>query len=140
MIRRNVLNINEYKKPFHKHMMIRALINQPPKDTEKVIQWLEYFVDRLDMKILQGPFSSYVDVRGNRGLTAMVMIETSHIAFHVWDEQDPSLLQFDLYTCGALDPEKALKDIEQFFYLYSYEYIIYDRENKMEVIERGHSL
>lgn len=134
------MNVTQYKKPFHKHLMIRAKVLQPPKNTEVVIQWLESFVDSLNMKILQGPFSSYVDAPGNRGLTAVVMIETSHIAFHIWDEQDPSLLQFDLYTCGALDPSKALDDIDKFFDFYSYEYVLYDRENKMEVIERGHSL
>lgn len=134
------MNLSEYKKPFHKHLMIRSKVNKPPQDPEVVIQWLEYFVDSLDMKILQGPFSSYVDVPGNRGLTGMVMIETSHIAFHVWDEDDPALLQFDLYTCGALDSSKALDDIDKFFDFYSYEYILYDRENKMEIIERGVSL
>lgn len=130
----------DIKKPFHKHLMIRAKILQPPKDTAKVINWLKSFVDSLNMKILQGPFSSYVDAVGNKGLTAVVMIETSHIAFHVWDEQDPALLQFDLYTCGLLNASKALDNIDKFFDFHSYEYVLYDRENKMEVIERGHSL
>ena len=124
----------DYKKPFHKHLMIRAKVNNPPKVTIEVISWLESFVDSLGMKILQGPFSSYVDQPGNKGLTAVVMIETSHIAFHVWDEQDPALLQFDLYTCGPLDLEKALKDIDQFFSFDSFEYVLYDREHKMELM------
>lgn len=130
----------DYKKPFHKHLMIRARISEPPKDTDAVISWLRDFVSSLNMKILQGPFSSYVDQPGNKGITAVVMIETSHIAFHVWDEDDPALLQFDLYTCGSLNVEKALDDIDRFFNFYSYEFIVYDRENKLEVIERGHSI
>lgn len=128
------------KKPFHKHLMIRARISEPPKDTNIAISWLREFVSSLDMKILQGPFSSYVDQPGNKGITAVVMIETSHIAFHIWDEDDPALLQFDLYTCGSLNVEKALDDIDRFFNFYSYEFIVYDRENKLEVIQRGHSI
>lgn len=130
----------DIKKPFHKHLMLRAKINNPPRSPMQVISWLEQFVDSLNMKILQGPFSSYVDQVGNRGLTAVVMIETSHIAFHVWDEQDPALLQFDVYTCGALDSEKVMKDLDKFFNFYSYEYLFYDRENGFELIEKGTSL
>ena len=120
--------------------MIRARINSAPKETQLVIEWLKAFVHSLGMKILQGPFSSYVDQVGNKGLTAVVMIETSHIAFHVWDEDDPALLQFDLYTCGSLDPEKALDDIDRFFDFDSYEYVLYDREYSMNIIEKGKSL
>lgn len=127
-------------KPFHKHLMIRAKINNAPQSTHKVIAWLEEFVESLGMKILQGPFSSYVKVAGNRGLTAMVMIETSHIAFHIWDEQDPALLQLDVYTCGSLDSEKVMKSLDEFFNFYSYEYLFYDREDGFRLIEKGTSL
>lgn len=128
------------KKPFHKHLMIRAKINLAPKNTEVIIEWLKNFVHSLEMKILQGPFSSYVDQVGNKGLTAVVMIETSHIAFHIWDEEDPALLQFDLYTCGSLDVAKTLEDIDNFFDFDTFEYVLYDREHSMEVIEKGKSL
>lgn len=131
---------SDCKKPFHKHLMIRAKINNPPRITMDVISWLESFVDSLGMKILQGPFSSYVSAPGNKGITAVVMIETSHIAFHVWDEDDPALLQFDLYTCGSLDVEKAMKDIDAFFDFYSYEFVLYDREHYLKILEKGISL
>jgi len=131
---------SDCKKPFHKHLMIRAKINNPPRVTINVIHWLESFVDSLGMKILQGPFSSYVNEPGNKGITAVVMIETSHIAFHVWDEEDPALLQFDLYTCGSLDVEKAMKDMDSFFDFYSYEFVLYDREHELKVLERGRTL
>ena len=127
----------DYKKPFHKHLMLRAKINNPPKNTFKVVCWLQEFVESLNMKILQGPFSSYVDAPGNKGLTAVVMIETSHIAFHVWDEQDPALLQLDVYTCGSLDSEKVMKSLDDFFDFESYEYLFYDRENGFHLIEKG---
>ena len=120
--------------------MLRAYVNTPPRATGVAINWLKDLVSDLDMKILQGPFSSYVSQPGNMGLTAMVMIETSHIAFHVWDEQDPALLQLDIYTCGSLDVEKALKDIDKFFDLESFEFVVYDREHGMHIIQKGNSL
>lgn len=129
---------DDYKRPFHKHLMLRGFIADPPKDTEVVINWLRSFVDFLGMKILQGPFSSYVDAKGNEGLTAVVMIETSHIAFHIWDNTDPALIQFDVYTCGCLDVDATLKELENFFNFASYEYLVYDREDGFELKERVH--
>ena len=37
---------------------------------------------------------------GNRGVTAFAIIETSHIAMHIWDEPNPALVQLDVYTCA----------------------------------------
>jgi S-adenosylmethionine/arginine decarboxylase-like enzyme len=71
-------------------------------------------VKKIGMKICQGPITSYVDVPGNRGLTGVVIIETSHIALHVWDECEPNLMQLDVYTCGEFDPHQVLEELEQF--------------------------
>jgi S-adenosylmethionine/arginine decarboxylase-like enzyme len=125
------------KKPMHKHILVRAMVKNPPQDEPSVILWLAGLVEFLGMKVVKGPFASYIDVRGNRGMTAAVMIETSHIAFHVWDEQDPSLLQFDIYTCGSLDTEGVLKQINKFFECESYEYIVYDREYLFKKVDSG---
>jgi S-adenosylmethionine/arginine decarboxylase-like enzyme len=81
------------------------------------------------MKIIKGPFASYVDKDGNKGLTAVVMIETSHIAFHIWDEADPSLVQFDLYTCGKLELDKVLSIFKETFDVQTLEFVLFDREN-----------
>ena len=125
------------KTPMHKHIMVRANVANPPKDEESVVIWLAGLVEFLGMKIVKGPFASYINVKGNRGMTATVMIETSHIAFHVWDETNPSLLQFDIYTCGHLDPQGVLTQINKYFECLSYEYIVYDREKTFDKIEAG---
>jgi len=96
---------------------------------EQGVDFLNDLVKKINMKILRGPFASYVDKDGNKGLTAIVMIETSHIAFHIWDEVDPALLQFDLYTCGSLDLDKVINIISSAFSIESMEYILFDREN-----------
>jgi S-adenosylmethionine/arginine decarboxylase-like enzyme len=113
---------------FHKHLLINAKVNNPIQDEQEAIDFLTDLVNRIDMKIIKGPFSSYVDKPGNRGLTAIVMIETSHIAFHIWDEVEPGLLQFDLYTCGALNLDEVLNTLRERFNIASMDYRLYDRE------------
>lgn len=114
---------------FHKHLLVNAKVKNPMQSEQEAIDFLTKLVQEIDMKIIKGPFASYVDKEGNRGLTAMVMIETSHIAFHIWDEIYPGLVQFDLYTCGKLDLEKVIKIFKETFTIESLEFILFDREN-----------
>jgi S-adenosylmethionine/arginine decarboxylase-like enzyme len=114
---------------FHKHLLINAKVKNPMNNEDMAILFLKNLVERIDMKIIKGPFASYVDKPGNRGLTAIVMIETSHIAFHIWDEEDPGLMQFDLYTCGELNLPSVLLAIGEQFNIISMDYNLFDREN-----------
>lgn len=125
------------KTPQHKHLMLRGFVNNPPRDTELAVDMLRDLVHFLKMKILQGPFSSYVNEDGNKGITGVVMIETSHIAFHIWDEKDPAFIQFDIYTCGDLDEVATLEKLREMFDFSEYEYLVYDRENRFELSRIG---
>jgi S-adenosylmethionine/arginine decarboxylase-like enzyme len=122
---------------FHKHLLINAKVNSPIQNEQEAIDFLTELVNRIDMKIIQGPFASYVDKPGNKGLTAIVMIETSHIAFHIWDETDPGLLQFDLYTCGELNLDEVLNTLREQFNVASMDYRLYDRENGFVLEKEG---
>jgi len=117
----------------HKHLIIRAEINNPPRDPEWVINWLKELTGKIGMKICMGPISAYVEVPGNRGVTAVVVIETSHMAIHVWDEGSPSLIQMDVYTCGQLDTDIIFKELEQFEPV-KVEYKYLDREHGLTEI------
>jgi len=115
---------------FHKHLIIRAELNNPPKCSESINEWMRTLVEKIDMKILMGPYSVYCDMAGNRGLTAVTIIETSHIAMHVWDEESPGLCQLDVYTCSTLDPYDVVSAIQEF-----------DPVNvQMKYIDREHDL
>jgi|TARA_Y100000296_G_C5161022_1_gene251836 S-adenosylmethionine/arginine decarboxylase-like enzyme len=92
----------------HKHLIIRAEVNSPPTSEKELKKWLRSVVKKIDMKILQGPFASYVTKEGNRGVTGMAMIETSHIAIHVWDEYEPALVQCDVYSCANFSSSEVL--------------------------------
>lgn len=98
----------------HKHLIIRAEVNNPPTNEEFIKSWFQNLIDNIGMKVLMGPFAKYLDKVGNRGLTAVAIIETSHIAMHVWDEDKPSLIQLDVYTCGPLDVTIVAEKLKQF--------------------------
>jgi S-adenosylmethionine/arginine decarboxylase-like enzyme len=122
---------------YHKHLLVNAKVTNPMNTEEQGIEFLKFLVDQINMKIIKGPFASYVDVPGNRGVTAIVMIETSHIAFHIWDETDPGLIQFDLYTCGELDLNKTILAFKQYFTVVEFDYVLFDRENGFVVEQSG---
>ncbi len=121
----------------HKHILINALVDSPLQTENEATAFLQSLVESIDMKIIAGPFARYLDVPGNRGLTAVVMIETSHIAFHIWDEKDPAVLQFDLYTCGALDVDLVLQRVKDQFDVVSLDYRVYDRETGFVLEKEG---
>ena len=114
---------------YHKHLLINAKIDKPFTSAYQGIDFLKELVNKIDMKIIQGPYASYVNKIGNRGLTAVVMIETSHIAFHIWDEENPALIQFDLYTCGSLQVKKVLDAFIDTFEVNTMDWVLFDREN-----------
>ena len=98
----------------HNHIIIRAKIKKPPKDIRFARKWIRKFIKAIDMKMLGQPNAHYVYDKGNRGLTCLAVLSTSHIALHTWDEVSPALLQLDVYSCSDLDKKIVFKYIEQF--------------------------
>lgn len=118
----------------HKHLIVRAEILNPPTSTNDINKWMSNLVDTINMKILMGPYSVYSDMVGNRGLTAVTIIETSHLALHVWDECNPALMQLDVYTCSSLDKNLVFDAIKVFEPVdIAYKFI--DREKTLELID-----
>ena len=96
--------------PAHKHLIIRAEVNRPITSEKEIKKWLRNVVKKIDMKIIKGPYAAYVSKEGNRGVTGVVMIETSHIAMHVWDEERPALVQCDVYSCAEFSSNEVLAE------------------------------
>lgn len=118
----------------HKHLIVRAELNNPPQCAEAIQEWMKMLVDKIGMKILMGPYAVYSDMVGNRGLTAVTIIETSHIAMHVWDEVEPALMQLDVYTCSTLNIKDVFNAIEAFAPT-KVEYKYIDRENTLTMLD-----
>ena len=118
----------------HKHLIIRAECLDPPLDPQYVEQWLKNVVELIGMKVCKGPISAYVDVEGNEGATGVVIIETSHIAIHVWDRRIPALVQLDVYTCGDFQPQKIFNALQEFD-VQKLEYKYLAREHNLTELE-----
>ena len=127
--------MNDIEQPkevlVHKHLIIRAEVNKPPILVPYLENWLKDFITSINMKVLMGPYVIYHNVPGNRGITGAAIIETSHIVMHVWDEPNPALMQFDVYSCGEFDPEEICKKIKNDFDVIKIDYKFLDRENNL---------
>ena len=119
--------------PKHKHLIIRAEVNRPLKGEKETKQWLRKLVKKIDMKIIKGPYAGYVTKEGNRGITGVVMIETSHIAIHVWDETLPALVQCDVYSCAEFSSNEVLAEFID-MEVVKMDHIMLDRADEIKTI------
>jgi len=118
----------------HKHIILRIEAKKPPTELE-LKPWVLELVEKIGMTILAGPISADVTtIPGNCGPTCVCIIETSHIACHVWNETDPALIQLDVYTCGPFDPHAVIEHI-QVWEPTKVEYKYLDRETSLKEIE-----
>jgi S-adenosylmethionine/arginine decarboxylase-like enzyme len=100
----------------HKHLIVRAEVDFPPGPNEFTAMqiWISNLVYQLGMNIMRGPEAVYCHMKGNRGMTGFAIIETSHIAFHSWDEQSPSIIQLDVYSCSEFAIETVVNALQRF--------------------------
>ena len=119
--------------PKHNQLLLNGYTKTPIKDKNYANFWMLDLIDLIDMKVLMGPFSEYVEKKGNKGLTCVSIIETSHIALHIWDEPDPAQIQFDLYTCSDLPVDKVIENLKSKLGLYDFKYMVIEREHDFNI-------
>ena len=121
----------------HKHLLIRAEVTDCPMrdDLGYVLSWMNNLIDKIDMKLMQGPNITYVDQKGYRGITCMALIETSHIVLHIWDEQSPVLYQLDVYSCKSFDLNIVLNCLKESFKVSKIQYKFLDRKSDLILID-----
>lgn len=121
----------------HKHLLIRAEVLDCPKKDEMgyVLSWMTSLITSINMKLMQGPNISYVDQKGNRGITCMALIETSHIVLHIWDETEPGLFQLDVYSCKSFDMGIVIKSLNESFKINKLQYKFLDRKSDLILID-----
>lgn len=114
----------------HKHLIVTAFVENPPKEAEPIKKWLAELVDLVNMKTLMGPYSIRCNTHGNEGVTGVVVIETSHCSMHSFETEKP-FIKFDLYSCDDFSVDAVLKHLNRFG-LISTEHILIDRNDKSE--------
>ncbi len=129
-------DINANPLAQHKHFIARVEMESffEADSAETFREWFEELIERLDMNLLHGPHVVYVDRPGLRGWTGVCIIETSHIAIHVWDEMDPILAQLDVYTCGDMNTGVILDMLDRFD-PYRVDFLVLDREYALDELE-----
>ena len=117
----------------HKHLIVRADIGWCPQeeDLNKISDWIRSLIKKIDMKLLAGPYTTYVNEKGNKGMTSVAIIETSHIALHIWDEESPGLMQLDVYSCADFNPPDVFDKVNELFQTIKMEYKFLDREKEL---------
>lgn len=133
------------KKIKHLHLIIRATtykeINLPEsaESMSKLNTSLAGLIEDIGMKAVMLPRAVYVGAEGNEGYTGNAGLETSHVAYHVWDKQN--LIQFDLYTCGSLDEDKIFTCLKWIEYivgtLSNVVVLLLDRASRVEILYEG---
>ena len=117
----------------HKHLIVRADIGWCPQeeDLNKISDWIRSLIKKIDMKLLAGPYTTYVNEKDNKGMTSVAIIETSHIALHIWDEVNPGLMQLDVYSCADFNPPDVFDKVNKLFQTIKMEYKFLDREKEL---------
>lgn len=96
-------------------------------------EWFKELIEDIGMKILMGPYLVYSDMENNRGFTGVAVIETSHIAMHIWDECEPAKMKLDVYTCSTLDVDTIMKKLASFSPI-DIEYLFIDRDEEIRIL------
>jgi S-adenosylmethionine/arginine decarboxylase-like enzyme len=125
----------------HKHLLVRAEVDNCPMKDELgyVLTWMNDLISKIDMKLMYGPNISYVDQVGNRGITCMALIETSHIVLHIWDESNPGLFQLDVYSCKSFDLNIVVESLRKSFSVRKIQYKFLDRKSDLVLVEEKKS-
>jgi S-adenosylmethionine/arginine decarboxylase-like enzyme len=120
----------------HHHFIGRFEVENPPRAMDRAYleNWMAALIKAQGMNVLSGPHVAHVDTPGNRGLTGVAIIETSHCAIHIWDETSPALVQLDFYTCGTLDKDAILKAVTPWGVVRN-TFLVLDRERDVVALE-----
>ncbi len=93
----------------HHHLLFYATVGRqdltPESGAETIlVQFLDGLVSFLQMKKLIEPIVLYYE--SNDAYTGIVVIATSHIAFHYFRKEQ--FIQMDIYSCKPYDKEATL--------------------------------
>lgn len=122
----------------HRHLLVRGR-GRAKLGPDEATELLRSVIDLVGMRIAAVPGNPLVydcHVRGNEGVTAAAVIETSHCVLHTWvrESHGLTLYQFDLYSCAHFDPQTVCAFLKTRLDLVTFERLVIDRTIGMEVM------
>jgi S-adenosylmethionine/arginine decarboxylase-like enzyme len=79
----------------------------PIKNVHENDKFVREIARVLDMNIISGPHSLYIDDKGNEGVSSVTIIKTSHICIHSWDQKSPGVIHLDIFSCKLFSVKKV---------------------------------
>lgn len=122
--------------PYHQHLLIRGFCNKPFVNTDSLNEWFKNLVNKIDMTVVAGPTSIYVDDEGNEGITGTVTLATSHSSIHIWDRLKEPLFQFDIYSCKKYEVQTVINHLNE-MELLNFDWVAIDRNYGIVVDDYG---
>lgn len=116
-------------------MVGKAYLAAPPVTEAAMNAWLLDLVEKIEMKVLMGPYSINCDTLGNEGVTGTIVIETSHCAGHCWHMVERPFMMFDVYSCVEFDSQTVLRNMHEHFNIVSCDYAVLDRNETISIVE-----
>lgn len=126
----------------HKQLLLSLRVKYPPHDHVEVEAWLSFIIKRINMKIAKAdtipknPMAYFCENPANLGVTGIGILETSHTAVHVWEDESPAKFEFDLYSCAEFDITDILT-MSKIFGIVDGSYAVIERDNGIKIIEQG---
>lgn len=115
----------------HVHLIVQCRTYKPLVNAASAKSWITELAQLVGMKLLIQPQAVYSNTPGNRGLTAIAAISTSHITLHFWDEPQPAELQLDIYSCKEFKKDIIFRDLTERFAPTSIKFKILDRNHDL---------
>jgi S-adenosylmethionine/arginine decarboxylase-like enzyme len=122
--------------PYHQHLLMKVWLTNPPKRVSDLNDWFVQLVHKVRMEVVAGPTSVYIDAPGNEGLTGTVTLATSHASIHIWDRNDPPMVQFDIYSCKSFGLDDVLEQFRPWGIIKT-EWVMIDRNNTPTITSSG---
>ena len=117
----------------HKHVIFKCDMDKPPETELQVKRWIEAIVNEINMKIFLGPYVKRCETEGNEGITGICVIETSHLAIHVWDNIPQPYAQIDLYSCKDFNHQIVIDSLKVLYGAKNFEVLTLDRNNNLKI-------
>lgn len=118
----------------HKHCIFKAKLSNPPQTELQLHRWMEAIVPEIGMEFFMGPYVKKSDLEGNKGITAVAIITTSHICLHTFDNDDgTSDLQLDVYSCKCFEKQIIIDSLKVLYGAHDFEILELDRNNNLKI-------